>query len=98
MATIKISKFNPFALNMHYHRVGVYQSELATGSVDPLARPEVLRESASTALVDGRHAWGVVVADFCMGLAVRKARETGVGWVAARWVQRGFFFKCCLVN
>ena len=34
--------------------------------------------------MDGRDGLGGVVAEFSMELAIRKAREVGVGWVTAR--------------
>lgn len=44
----------------------------------------ILKESAATALVDGCDALGATVGNFCMDVAIRKAQEAGVGWVAAR--------------
>lgn len=66
------------------NRLGRYLAEVESGTCHPRAAPEVVTESASTALVDGGSAPGVTVGEFCMGLALEKARATGVGWVAAR--------------
>uniref|UniRef100_A0A8C6SIR4 Malate dehydrogenase n=1 Tax=Neogobius melanostomus TaxID=47308 RepID=A0A8C6SIR4_9GOBI len=40
--------------------------------------------SAATALVDGQNLLGPVVGNFCMNLALKKAKEVGIGWVVAR--------------
>ncbi|XP_046550866.1 uncharacterized oxidoreductase YjmC-like [Haliotis rubra] len=45
--------------------------------------PIVVKESVATALVDGNNMLGPVVGRFCMNLAMRKARSTGVGMVSA---------------
>ncbi|XP_067649847.1 uncharacterized oxidoreductase YjmC-like [Haliotis asinina] len=44
--------------------------------------PTVVKESLATALVDGNNMLGPVVGRFCMNLAIRKARSTGVGLVS----------------
>ncbi|KIH47485.1 hypothetical protein ANCDUO_22455 [Ancylostoma duodenale] len=46
--------------------------------------PKILKERAGTAWVDGLSLLGPVVGNFCMNLAVKKAKETGVGWVCAK--------------
>lgn len=43
-----------------------------------------LSERAGTAWVDGRNLLGPVVGNFCIDLAVKKAKEAGVGWVSAK--------------
>lgn len=48
------------------------------------ASPSVTKQSVSTALVNGNNGLGPVVGNFCMDLAIDKARETGIGWVCAR--------------
>jgi LDH2 family malate/lactate/ureidoglycolate dehydrogenase len=65
------------------NRLYLYCDELRRGAVKSDGSPFVVSESASAALVDGDNAQGAVVGDFCMDLAIKKARETGVGWVAA---------------
>ena len=44
----------------------------------------VVTETPGAALVDGRDGLGGVVAEFCMELAISKARRVGVAWVTAR--------------
>ncbi|KAG7273436.1 hypothetical protein CRUP_023661 [Coryphaenoides rupestris] len=45
--------------------------------------PVVEKETGATALVDGKNLLGPVVGNFCMALALKKAKEAGVGWVVA---------------
>jgi LDH2 family malate/lactate/ureidoglycolate dehydrogenase len=45
--------------------------------------PEIAKETAATALVNGNNLLGPVVGKFCMDIAIRKAKEAGVGWVSA---------------
>lgn len=65
-------------------RARVYVERLRTLATDPLATPVILRESGPTLLIDGRNAMGQVVADFAMGQAIAKARESGVGVASVR--------------
>lgn len=46
--------------------------------------PKILKEHAASAWVDGNNLLGPVVGNFCMDLAIKKAKETGVGWVVAK--------------
>ncbi|XP_064617592.1 uncharacterized oxidoreductase YjmC-like isoform X2 [Liolophura sinensis] len=52
----------------------------ASGDVTPV----IVSEKLSVANVDGKDLLGPVVGKFCMDIAIKKARETGVGWVTAR--------------
>lgn len=61
-----------------------YESLLHRGHLRPAARPEVLRETPVSALVDGRGGLGHPAAAMGMQRAVDKAREVGVGLVAVR--------------
>src|SRR4051812_27588111 len=54
-------------------RIPQYLSQIQRGGLVPAEEPEVLRETAATALVDGRRGWGHYVADWAMELATRKA-------------------------
>ena len=38
----------------------------------------------ATALVDGKNLLGPVVGNFCMDIAIKKAKEFGIGMVVAR--------------
>lgn len=46
--------------------------------------PEILKERSGSAWVDGRNLLGPVVGNFCMDLAIKKAKDSGVGWVVAK--------------
>ncbi|XP_063052850.1 uncharacterized oxidoreductase YjmC-like isoform X2 [Engraulis encrasicolus] len=66
------------------NRMDLYVREIGAGICVKDGEPVVERESAATALVDGRNLLGPVVGNFCMDLALRKARDVGIGWVVAR--------------
>ncbi|XP_041984863.1 (2R)-3-sulfolactate dehydrogenase (NADP(+))-like [Aricia agestis] len=66
------------------NRLELYINDIKNGATNPTARPVILQESGATAWVDGCNALGATVGHFCMDVAVRKARECGVGWVAAK--------------
>ncbi|MDA0990120.1 MAG: Ldh family oxidoreductase [Verrucomicrobia bacterium] len=45
---------------------------------------EVVRDHAATAVVDGHHGMGMVIAKRCMEMAIEKARQYGTGTVVVR--------------
>jgi L-2-hydroxycarboxylate dehydrogenase (NAD+) len=51
---------------------------------NPVTQVEVVRDALATAVVDGHHGMGMVVARRCMELAIAKARTYGLGMVVAR--------------
>lgn len=65
-------------------RVGAYLDAIARGELVPSGQLTVVRESASTALLDGGHGYGQVIARQAMERAIAKARAHDVGWVAIR--------------
>lgn len=62
----------------------MYVKDIQTGICAKDGEPVVEKESAGTALVDGKNLLGPVVGNFCMNLAIKKAKEAGIGWVVAR--------------
>jgi LDH2 family malate/lactate/ureidoglycolate dehydrogenase len=50
----------------------------------PVTRFEVVRDCKATAVVDGHHGMGMVIAKRCMEMAIGKARAHGLGMVVAR--------------
>nr|CAD7442095.1 unnamed protein product [Timema bartmani] len=66
------------------NRLETYIEDVTSGACQPNVQPTVLKETLSTAWVDGNDGLGVVVGNFCMELAMAKARQTGVGWVVAK--------------
>src|SRR5581483_4404422 len=65
-------------------RLPQYVKLIDAGVLDPAAAPVVERESAGTALIDGRNGMGQVAGDFAMRLAIAKARVHDVGVVTVR--------------
>jgi LDH2 family malate/lactate/ureidoglycolate dehydrogenase len=65
-------------------RLKRYTTGIQVGSVNPKANVRVLRETASTALIDGDSGLGQVVAYNAMEVAVKKASEASVSVVGVR--------------
>uniref|UniRef100_G3NH26 Malate dehydrogenase n=1 Tax=Gasterosteus aculeatus aculeatus TaxID=481459 RepID=G3NH26_GASAC len=65
------------------NRMDMYVKDVQTGICAKDGEPVVEKESAATALVDGKNLLGPVVGNFCMNLAIKKAKEAGIGWVVA---------------
>jgi len=65
-------------------RLRRYTTGIQVGSVNPKAKPAIVRESASTALIDGNSGLGQVTAYNAMEIAVKKAAEMGVSVVGVR--------------
>lgn len=70
---------------IHSHgvmRVPDYVDKLTVGGVDPRGRPSVVRERVGAVVVDAGNAMGQIAAAFAMGLAIERARATGIAMVA----------------
>ena len=67
-----------------FNRLNIYCEDIRSGACTPNQSPLVVTETAAAALVDGQAGLGGVVGEFCMKLAIEKARNSGVGWVTAR--------------
>ena len=50
----------------------------------PVTELEIVRDHMATAVVDGHHGMGMVIATTCMDMAIEKARTYGMGMVVAR--------------
>ncbi len=61
-----------------------YQRDLARGFLTMRPNIQTIRETSTTALIDGGGGLGHVPSDAAMRLAIGKAREAGVGIVAVR--------------
>ena len=48
------------------------------------SRIEIVRETLSTALIDGNKGLGLITAPYAMNLAIDKAKEVGSAWVSVR--------------
>jgi len=66
------------------NRLEMYINELNDGISDGFATPTILKETPATAWVDGENGLGAVVGNYCMDLAIEKAKNVGVGWVCAK--------------
>jgi LDH2 family malate/lactate/ureidoglycolate dehydrogenase len=58
-----------------------YSERIRDGSIDPLAKPRIIKETASTALIDGHWAPGQIIAMDAVKNAVEKAKMHGISAV-----------------
>src|SRR5262249_26832841 len=65
-------------------RVPQYVQAIADGQVVPAARLAVVTQTPATAVLDGGHGFGQVMASRAMDLAVDRAEDTGVCAVTLR--------------
>jgi LDH2 family malate/lactate/ureidoglycolate dehydrogenase len=65
-------------------RVAGYVSMIRLGLLNPRPDVGVLRDTPTTAMLEGDRAFGIVVAKQAMSLAMDKARAAGLGCVTAR--------------
>ncbi|CAJ0963212.1 unnamed protein product, partial [Mesorhabditis belari] len=66
------------------NRLDMYVHDFEKHLCRPSGEPIILKEKAGTAWVDGNNLLGPVVGNFCIDLAIKKAKEAGVGWVVAK--------------
>lgn len=65
-------------------RVAQYLAFVKNNTYDLSVKPQVEREGKVTAVVDGKHYIGQVAAHMAMDIAIKKAKEHGVGIVTLR--------------
>ena len=65
-------------------RLTMYAKYLADGSMNPQPNISVVRETPSTACVDGDRGLGLIVGPKANALAMEKATNVGSGWVSVR--------------
>ncbi len=65
-------------------RLRMYYDRLKSGLIEKQTKLSIVRESPTTAVIDGNHGIGMVVATKAMQLAIQKAKELGMGAVAVR--------------
>ena len=65
-------------------RLGFYVNGVKTGTMRTAARSETVQETPTTALIDAGGGMGHPVSYRAMQLAIRKAKEYGLGFVAVR--------------
>ena len=61
----------------------MYVHDISSGITKSDGEPNVVKETAATAYVDGQNLLGPVVGNFSMQKAIEKAKQSGVGWVVA---------------
>lgn len=62
----------------------IYLDRIKAGVQKPVTQFETVRETPTTAVVDGHDGMGQVIGYRCMEMAIRKAKEYGMGMVVAR--------------
>ncbi len=62
----------------------IYIDRIVDGIQNPVTHFEVLRETPTTAVVDGHHGMGQVIGVKAMRMAIDKAKQYGMGMVAVR--------------
>ncbi|HKL79953.1 MAG TPA: Ldh family oxidoreductase [Mobilitalea sp.] len=62
----------------------IYVDRILAGIQNPVTDFEILRETATTAVVDGHDGMGMVIGTKSMQMAIDKAKKYGMGMVAAR--------------
>ncbi len=65
-------------------RLHTYFDMLELGRINPRCRPRIVRETPSTATVDGDNGLGLVVGPWANRVAMDKAAVAGSGWVSVR--------------
>jgi len=62
----------------------IYADRIRDKILNPVTHFEVVRETPTTAVVDGHNGMGMVIATRCMQMAIEKAKKCGMGMVVAR--------------
>ena len=61
-----------------------YIDRIRDGIMNPITRFEIIRETPTTAVVDGNDGMGMVIGYKSMAMAIEKAKKNGMGMVAVR--------------
>ena len=62
----------------------VYLDRIRDGIQNPVTNFEIIKETPTTAVVDGHHGMGQVIGYKAMNMAIKKAKEYGMGMVVVR--------------
>ncbi|HBG01831.1 MAG TPA: lactate dehydrogenase [Firmicutes bacterium] len=62
----------------------IYYTRIKQGILNPITKPEVVREGPTSAVIDGHHGMGHVISKQAMEMAIAKAKEFGMGMVVVR--------------
>ncbi|KAL4721339.1 hypothetical protein ACJJTC_006485 [Scirpophaga incertulas] len=66
------------------NRLAFYINDIKHEATNPKAVPKIIKETEATAWVDGGDALGATVANFCMKIAIKKAKDSGAAVVCAK--------------
>lgn len=66
------------------NRLDLYMKDIQAESCQKDGEPTIINQTVATACVDGHNLLGPVIGKFCMELAIKKAKDAGVGWVVCR--------------
>lgn len=66
------------------NRLAMYFKDVKSGSTACEGEPTIIKEKGATAWVNGNNLLGSTVSKYCMNLAIKKAKEVGIGWVVAK--------------
>lgn len=62
----------------------MYVNDIITGACKPNEKCKIIKEGPATALVDAMSVLGATSSHYSMEVAIKKAKETGVGWVSVK--------------
>lgn len=62
-------------------RVSLYVDQIISGDIKPSARPEILKETPSMAVVSGNWGFGICAMEYAVGLAIQKAKTQQIAMV-----------------
>lgn len=65
-------------------RLRMYVDRIQKGLIETNCTLKIIKESPTTAVIDGQHGIGMVIAHHCMQMAIEKAQQYGMGSVAVR--------------
>uniref|UniRef100_A0A0K0EMG6 Malate dehydrogenase n=1 Tax=Strongyloides stercoralis TaxID=6248 RepID=A0A0K0EMG6_STRER len=66
------------------NRLEMYMRDVKTGTCKGKGKPKILNDFAATAWVDGNNLLGPVVGNFCIDLAIEKAKNYGISLVSTK--------------
>lgn len=61
-----------------------YHKSIKSGMIKVEEKPEVVFETPISAVIDGHDGMGQLIGHYCMEIAIKKAKESGAGFVMAR--------------
>ena len=73
---------------IHSHGINrfksIYIDRINEGILNPVTKFEVVRETPTTAVIDGNNGMGMVISCKAMNIAIEKAKKYGMGMAAVR--------------